>query len=173
VARRPRRAISYVMAESTLSPQSPPAFQAVLYPNRSLGPRGFALLMGLIILVSLLVGVGFALVGAWPVTGFLGLDVLLIYLAFRWNFRQSTRADFIRLDDEGLSVRRVLPNGDAKTWTFEIAWVQVVVEPKRLLLRSHGKELAIGPYLTPSERASFADALKQALHARRNTLSSA
>jgi uncharacterized membrane protein len=148
-------------------PRPPPAFQVALYPNRSLGSRGFAVLMGLIVLVSLLVGAGFALAGAWPVSGFLGLDVLLVYLAFRWNFRDSARADFIRLDEHGLSVRRIMPNGDSLEWRFETAWVQVVVEQRRLLLRSHGKELAIGPYLTGAERASLADALKAAIRARR------
>ncbi|MEM7042341.1 MAG: DUF2244 domain-containing protein [Pseudomonadota bacterium] len=147
---------------------APPAFQVVLYPNRSLGSAGFALLMGLVVLVSVLVGVGFALVGAWPVAGFLGLDVLLLYAAFRWNFRDASRADFIHLDDDSLSVRRIMPNGTAKEWHFETAWVQVVVEKKRLLLRSHGKALAIGPYLTAEERSSLADALRDAIRSRRS-----
>ena len=147
-----------------------PAFQAVLYPNRSLGNRGFAVLMGLIVLVSGIVGAGFALVGAWPISGFLGLDVLLIYLAFRWSFRETSRADFITLDDKGLSVRRILPNGEARSWRFETAWIQVVIEDRRLILRSHGQELAIGPYLTAEERRSLASALKEAIQARRNTI---
>lgn len=149
-------------------PPAPPAFQVVLHPNRSLGSRGFALLMTLIVLVSLLVGAGFALAGAWPVTGFLGLDVLLIYLAFRWNFRDSARADFIRLDEHGLSVRRILPSGEAREWRFATAWVQVVEDKRRLLLRSHGQELLIGPYLTGTERASLAHALREAIRTRRS-----
>lgn len=148
--------------------EAPLPFQAVLYPNRSLGNRGFAVMMGLIVLISLLVGAGFAYVGAWPVLGFLGLDVLLVFLAFRWHFRDQARADFIRVDEHGLSVRRVLPNGEAKEWHFETAWVQVVIEKRRLLVRSHGKELAIGPYLTTTERASLAEALNAAIRARRN-----
>ncbi len=144
-----------------------PAFQAVLYPNRSLSGTGFTLLMGLVVLVSLLVGAGFAIAGAWPVTGFLGLDVLLLYLAFRWNFRDSSRADMIRLDDQGLSVTRIMPDGKTREWRFETAWVQVVTEKKRLLLRSHGEELAIGPFLTADERASLAGALREAIDARR------
>jgi uncharacterized membrane protein len=147
--------------------EAQPAFQAVLYPNRSLGGNGFAVLMGAIVLVSMLVGGAFALAGAWPVTGFLGLDVLLLYLAFRWNYRDASRADFIRLDKDGLNVRRILPNGKSKEWRFETAWVQVVLEKRRLLLRSHGKALAIGAFLTQSERASFADALREAIRAHR------
>lgn len=156
------------MTDATTRLSPPPAFQVVLYPNRSLGRTGFAVLMGLIVLVSAVVGAGFALVGAWPVTGFLGLDVLLLYLAFRWNFRDASRADVIRLDEQGLSVRRIAPNGQTEEWRFEAAWVQVVAEERRLLLRSHGKVLTIGAYLTKEERASLANALNEAIQARRN-----
>ena len=145
-----------------------PEFQVVLYPNRSLGDKGFALLMGLIVLVSVLVGAGFALVGAWPVTGFLGLDVLLVYLAFRWNFRDASRADLITLDEDGLTVRRIMPSGETREWRFQTAWVQVVIEGRRLLLRSHGQELVIGPYLTAEERAGLANALREAIGVRRS-----
>ena len=83
--------------------ERPPAlFDAVLYPNRSLGRFGFHLLMAAIVLVSAAIGAAFVLAGAWPVTGFLGADVLLLYLAFRWNYRQGRRAEFIRLDGADL-----------------------------------------------------------------------
>lgn len=161
------------VTDSALVPPSAgpaPAFQAALYPNHSLSDTGFLILMGLVVLVSTLVGVGFALVGAWPIAGFLGLDVLLLYLAFRWNRRDAARADFIRLDENGLAVRRIMPNGEAKEWHFETAWVQVVVEKKRLVLRSHGEELVIGAYLTAAERQGLADALKDAIQKQRTTL---
>jgi len=148
----------------------PPAFEAVLYPNQSLGKKGFSILMGLIVLVSVLVGAGFALVGAWPVAGFLGLDVLLLYAAFRWQFRDASRADFIRVDERGLSVRRLLPNGKSREWRFETAWVQIVVEKKRLVLRSHGEDLVIGAYLTADERKSLASALREAVRDRQRAI---
>ena len=147
--------------------QAPRRFEAILYPNRSLGKIGFALLMGSIVLVSGLIGAGFALVGAWPVTGFLGLDVFLLYLAFRWNFRQSRQAEFISLDRVGLNIRRILPGGAERTWRFETAWVQVVEEDRQLKLRSHGKELIIGTFLTADERLAFAQALRSAILACR------
>ena len=145
-------------------------FEAVLYPNQSLGKKGFAILMGLIVLVSLLVGAGFALAGAWPIADFLGLDVLLLYFAFRLQFRDASRADFIRIDGQSLCVRRLMPNRKDREWRFDIAWVQIVVEEKRLLLRSHGEELMIGAYLTVDERLSLADALKQAVGDRQEAM---
>ena len=145
----------------------PQRFEAVLYPNHSLGDTGFALLMGAIVLVSGLIGAGFAMVGAWPVTGFLGLDVVLLYLAFRWNFRQSRRVDMIRLDDNGLTVRQSSPGDEEQTWRFETAWVQVVQEDRQLRLRSHGKDLVIGTFLTVDERQTLAQALTSAIRSRR------
>ncbi|MGI9434007.1 MAG: DUF2244 domain-containing protein [Geminicoccaceae bacterium] len=146
----------------------PPRFDAVLYPNRSLGATGFALLMTGIVAVSLLVGAGFALAGAWPVTGFLGLDVLLLYLAFRWNFRDAQQVDIVRLDRNGLEVHRRTSHGKEQSWRFETAWVQVIVEARQLKLRSRGTELVFGSFLTADERLAFAEALRSAIQAHRS-----
>lgn len=147
-------------------------FDAVLYPNRSLGPAGFHLLMAAIVLVSVAIGAGFVLAGAWPVTGFLGLDVLLLYLAFRWNYRQARRVEFIRLDQDGLSVRRVGPDGQAREWRLEPYWVRVAIDdPPRpdsqLVLSARGAHLAIGAFLTLPERLELAAALRAALESHR------
>jgi uncharacterized membrane protein len=147
-------------------------FDAVLYPNRSLGSAGFHLLMAAIVLVSGAIGAGFVLAGAWPVTGFLGLDVLLLYLAFRWNYRQARRAEFIRLDQDGLSVRRIGPDGQAREWRLEPYWARVAIDdPPRpdspLVLSSRGDRLAIGAFLTLPERLELAEALRAALHSHR------
>ena len=151
---------------------APALFDAVLYPNRSLGAVGFYVLMAAIVAVSAAVGAGFMLAGAWPVTGFLGLDVLLLYLAFRWNYRQGRRAEFIRLDRTGLTVRRVEPDGQAREWRLPPYWVRVAIEdPPRpdsqLVLSSHGDRLVIGAFLTAAERLEVARALSAALRAHR------
>lgn len=147
-----------------------PRFDAVLYPSRSLPPLGFLVLMTLVVAVSALVGAGFVLIGAWPVTGFLGLDVLLLFLAFRWNYREGRRAEFIRLDDEGLVVRRVEPDGSAREWRFEPYWARVEQPQQpggRLTITSHGQSLVIGAFLSPEERQEVARALRSALAAHR------
>lgn len=156
------------------APTAPaPLFDAVLYPSRSLPPMGFAVLMGLVVLVSALVGSGFVLVGAWPVTGFLGLDVLLLYLAFRWNYRQGQRVEFIRLDEHGLVVRKIEPGGRSREWRFEPYWVRVALDHEahgagRLYLTSHGQWLQIGAFLSAAERVDLAEALRAALRAHRS-----
>ena len=65
----------------------PTIFSAVITPHRSLGRVGFLVLMALFGGVSFVAGMVFLLIGAWPVFGFLGLDVLLVYWAFRLNYR--------------------------------------------------------------------------------------
>lgn len=150
----------------------PPApFDAVLYPNRSLGRFGFHLLMAAIVLVSGGIGAAFVLAGAWPVSGFLGADVLLLYLAFRWNYRQGRRAEFIRLHGAELAVRRVEPSGRRREWRFDAHWVRVTIDDAnhQLTLSSHGRSLAVGAFLSPEERMEVGRALRAALAAHRQT----
>jgi uncharacterized membrane protein len=155
------------------APARPAKFDAVLWPNRSLPPLGFAILMTAVVAVSAGIGAGFVLIGAWPVTGFLGLDVLLLYIAFRCNYRQGRCAEFIRLANDGLSVRRVEPNGRMREWRFEPYWVRVHMDdPPRheshLTLASHGRRLVVGAFLTARERLEVASALRAALHEHRS-----
>jgi uncharacterized membrane protein len=154
---------------TTVALAPPDPFDAVLYPNRSLGRFGFYLLMTAIVLVSGAIGAGFVLAGAWPVTGFLGLDVLLLYLAFRWNYRQGRRVEFIRLDGAELVVRRVEPSGRRREWRFDAYWVHVTIDQpsNQLTLSSHGRALAVGAFLSLEERLEVGKALRAALAAHR------
>jgi uncharacterized membrane protein len=126
-------------------------------------------LMTAIVLVSGAIGAGFVLAGAWPVTGFLGLDVLLLYLAFRWNYRQGRRVEFIRLDGAELVVRRVEPSGRRREWRFDAYWVHVTIDQpsNQLTLSSHGRALAVGAFLSLEERLEVGKALRAALAAHR------
>jgi uncharacterized membrane protein len=148
--------------------ESPAPFDAVLYPNRSLPRSGFLALMAAVVIVSAAVGAAFFMIGAWPVTGFLGLDALLIYLAFRWNYRSGRLTEFVRLDQDGLTVRRVRPDGRVRSWRFEPHWVRVKMDDppgdhSQLTLSAHGRSLTIGAFLTVGERLEVAHALKAAL----------
>ena len=147
-------------------------FDAVLSPHRSLSPRGFLALMLAIGGVSFAAGMVFFLVGAWPVVGFLGVDVLLIYLAFKLSYRSARGYESLHLTREGLTVRSVDPRGRERCWRFQPAWLQVEMDDpprheSRLELRSHGRTLAIGGFLTPGERLDLARALREALERAR------
>src|SRR5215471_2497335 len=147
---------------------SPVFFDAVLYPHRSLPPRGFLVLMLLLGAVSFAAGVSFVLIGAWPVFGYFGLDVLLVYLAFRASYRSAHMHEWVRLTEDTLTVERVSQRGERRRWQFQPFWLRVVLEEReetnRLVLTSHGREVVIGGFLAPAERKSLAVALKNALH---------
>ena len=144
------------------------AFEAVLYPNQPLGRAGFIVLMLAVSSVSVALGLAFVLAGAWPVAGFFGLDVLLLYLAFRAAQRQGLRRELIRLDGSGLRVRRIQADGATTDWRFEPYWVRVDMDdpPRRdslLTLVSHGLRLPVGVFLTVEERVDLARTLRSAL----------
>jgi uncharacterized membrane protein len=159
------------MAEPHTAPQDPnlaPQFSAVLTPHRSLGPKGFMVFMGAVSTVSFGTGLLFYLMGAWPVMGFMGLDVALVYIAFRINFRALRVYETVDLTQEALTVTRVAPNGRAQSWRFNPYWVRLSLEERvgrttELSLASHGKRLVLGSFLTDPEREDFAAALKAAL----------
>ena len=76
-----------------------------LYPHRSLSPRGFTILMAAIAAVSFCAGLAFFHIGAWPIVGFLGLDVLLIWGAFRLNYRAGRASETVSLSRDALTIR--------------------------------------------------------------------
>jgi uncharacterized membrane protein len=153
-------------------PERPQPFEAVLYPNPPLGRSGFLVLMLAVAVVSAGLGAAFAAAGAWPVAGFLALDVLLLFLALRACRRQSRQVELIRLRDGVLQVCRVEPGGRGREWRFEPYWVRVHMDdpPRRdsfLTLSASGRQLRIGAFLTPEERLGLAQALRDALRAYR------
>ena len=155
--------------ESICRPAPPPAlFDAVLFPHRSLTALGFWLVMGAFTAVSAVVGVAFLVTGAWPVFGFFGLDVLLLYGAFRLSYDSGRVYETLRLAEGTLTVERVTPRGRSSMWTFQPSFVRVEIdEPpehhSQLTLSSHGRSLVIGSFLPPHERAEVAAALRSAL----------
>ena len=64
-------------------------FAAELVPHRSLGRRGWRILMMLTGLFSLAHVALFTVTGAWPVAFFFGLDFALLYGAFYLNYRSG------------------------------------------------------------------------------------
>jgi uncharacterized membrane protein len=147
----------------------PKIFAAVITPHRSLSPRGFLIFMLCLGALSFVSGVAFVLMGAWPVCGFFGLDVLLVYLAFRANYRTGRAYEEVTVTASELTVRKVNHRGGVREWTLNPLWVRldrIVHEEfgiERLFLVSHGRRLPIAAFLGPHEKASFALALSTAL----------
>jgi uncharacterized membrane protein len=156
------------MSENPDTTQEQRRFRAVLHPHRSLGPTGFLVLMTAIGAVSFVTGMVFLAMGAWPVLGFFGLDVALVYVAFRLNYRSGRLYEMVELTPEALTVTRVHPSGKRECFDFNPYWVRVRLAEgphgrTDLRIASHGRELAFGRFLTDDERRDFSDALAGAL----------
>jgi len=157
----------------TPSQQQPVYFDAELMPHRSLSPRGFRILMAVVIAANATVGAVFYFSGAWPVFGFMGLDVGLLYFLFRLNYRNGQLIETLRLTDDAFEVRRRFPNGEELRWTLEPYWLRVELDQppqhdSKLVLVSRRRRLTVGSFLAPEERAQLADALRVALQRRRH-----
>ena len=118
--------------------------------------------------ISVAVSVAFVTIGAWPVCGFFGLDVLLVYVAFRLSYRSARQRETLRLAEEEFTVERVGIRGDRRFWRFQPFWLRVVYEERpdesnRLSITSHGQSLAIGAFLPPPVRREVAGSLRDAL----------
>jgi uncharacterized membrane protein len=149
----------------------PELFSALLTPHRSLNRTGFVVLMAFLSVISFAAGFAFWLMGAWPVFGFFGLDVLLIYWAFKVNFRRARALEEILVTPSELRVRRVSHRGHVVEWVLNPLWVQLDQKThaefgiEKLYLVSRGRRVSIASFLGPDEKASFAKALLGALQA--------
>jgi uncharacterized membrane protein len=147
-----------------------PLFAAILTPHRSLGWRGFIAVMALVGGLNLGAALVFAAVGAWPVLPFLGLDVLIVYLAFRANFRQARAFEEVIVTPTEIRVRKVTWHGEQREWRFNTAWTRLTQsvdeedgQVTSLVLDSGRQRLDIATFLPPIEREGFGKALRLAL----------
>ena len=151
----------------------PTLFSAIMTPHRSLGQSGFVIVMLLIAGVSFIAGLVFLMAGAWPVTGVFGLDLALIYWAFRANYRAARAHERIIVTPTELIFRRVSAKGAASEWRCNPLWVKLdyVIDEdfgvQRLHLVSRGERVPIAVFLGPDEKESFGKALQAALAAAR------
>jgi uncharacterized membrane protein len=151
----------------------PELFSALLTPHRSLSSTQFSVLMTFVCAISFAAGVMFWRMGAWPVFGFFGLDALLIWWAFKVNYRRGNATEQISITPSELRIRRVSHRGHVVEWVLNPLWVQLDQKThaefgiERLYLVSRGRRVSIASFLGPDEKASFAKALIAALQAAR------
>ena len=143
----------------------PTIFSAVITPHRSLQRAGFLVLMAALGGVSFIAGLVFFSAGAWPVFGFFGLDVALLYWAFRLNYRHAGAYEEVKVTPSALTVRKVSHHGRMREWVLNPLWVRLDMTEvhefgiTRLFLVARGRQLAIAGFLGPDEKAHFAQEL--------------
>lgn len=166
--------IIYRMATIPAPEPTPAAYDVVVRPHRSLSPTGFWIIMGILATWSFGGGIVFLSIGAWPVLGFVGIDVALVWWAFKASYGDRRAHERLHLADGTLTVQRVDKRGVEERFTFPSYWLRVRLEESAdgrgaLVLSSHGKHLVIGAFLGPEERAALAEGLSAAL-ARAQTM---
>ncbi|MBS0550645.1 MAG: DUF2244 domain-containing protein [Proteobacteria bacterium] len=144
-------------------------FATSLSPHRSLSAEGFKWLIRGAIAANLMIGLPMYLLGAWPVMGFMGLDVFLLWFLFKRNYLDARRSETLVLTDRELIVDRRAPDGEREEHRLDAYWLKVELgeENARLVLSSRGNRVVIGRFLSPDERAKVAGQLKAALAALR------
>ncbi|RCS24874.1 DUF2244 domain-containing protein [Phyllobacterium salinisoli] len=146
-----------------------PFFRALLVPHRSLGRAGFRVLMAALLAGWMFCGVLFLAIGAWPVFGFFGLDVLLVYLAFQLNYRAARAREEISVSRTALDIRQIAPSGRSREHRFNPFWTRFRVSRHdeigitAMNVEGEGRQVAIGSFLNPDDRESFAMAFSRAL----------
>lgn len=150
-----------------------PVFDATITPHRSLGQNGFRVVMTLVCLASIVSSIPFVVLGAWPVAGFFGLDVIALFIAFHVNFRHARAFERIIVTPLEVLLRKVSHHGREAVWRSNPAWTKLERQDDedyglmRLSLVSRGQSVAVAAALSPGERAGFADALGAALASAR------
>ena len=141
---------------------------AVLEPPRSLSTRGLNRVMMMLGAFSAVFSLGFLLVGAWPVVGFLGVEILALWMVFQWSFRAQTARTYVRVTADEVDVRKVDGWGRERRASMASHFARVEFDrtatgPNALRLATSRSSYPLGEFLTPRERETFARRLMQAI----------
>lgn len=151
----------------SVAPQQAAHFEVVLRPNNSSSQRTRLLVFGSLGLVTVSVGAGFALIGAWPVAPFAGIEFVALFLAYRWLQRHDDDYELITIEGDSIVVE-TRDGTEVERRQLSRYWVQVVVDDlsgrrKRVFLRAHGREIEFGRLLSDEARLSLAKRLRTKL----------
>ena len=155
------------MEETTAADE--PFFKALLTPHRSLGRKGFLILMGAVGFGWLVTGAFFLFHGMWPVFGFGGLDVVALYVAFRLNYRAARVREEVSISRTLLDIRKTAPSGRTEDHRFNPFWARFSIARHEeigitdMAVEGQGRRVPLGMFLNPDDRESFASAFGRAL----------
>lgn len=149
-------------------------FEAVIRPNHSMNPRHSAVFIICLAVLSLAIALGFFSVGLWLVLPFAGLEVLAVGIAIGYSIKRSQGYECIVVTDANVSVTRS-ELGRSQSHSFQRYWTQVRLErspsrlqPRRLLVGSHGRFVEVGRDFVDEDRENFAARLAEAVTSGRH-----
>src|ERR1044072_4052961 len=140
-------------------------FATSLVPHRSLSPAGFRWLIRAAIAANLAIGLPMLIFGAWPVLGFMGLDIWLLWFLFKRSYLDARRSETLGLTDRELIIDRASPDGEREQHRLDAYWLRggLFGEAARAGGSSRGTRAVIRRFLAPAERERVAEQLKAAL----------
>ncbi len=147
-----------------------------VYPKQSLTYKGLLFLMLFITIPASYIGISFYIIGAWPVLGFMGLEIIFIYIAFKVLFNRNGSYEHILLDKTKLKIFYKSKKEVIKEVEIEPTWLKVKIEDiyknkNVLTLSSHGKKIVLGSFLIPEERQKLAKEIRYGLNKWKNQYS--
>jgi uncharacterized membrane protein len=155
--------------------QARPLFAATLTPHRSLSGRGLRIVIAATAILASIPGVIFLSLGAWPIVGFVGLDVLLVWWALSASLREGRRREKVTLWPDQLELTRIGPTGKEEMLRFDPFLVKLVIDrdynerTTGIHLRTSDSDTEIGSFLNADDKASFAKAFGTALRKARHS----
>jgi len=131
--------------------------------NNSLSTSGRRLVFVFILTVSLGIAAVFALVfGAWPILPFAGIEMGVLYVAFRYMDRHAADYESITIRGDSVAVE-VREGPEIRRFGFNRCWAQVVGDGARFALRSHGREIEVGRHVCEERRVEMARDIRREL----------
>jgi uncharacterized membrane protein len=148
-------------------------FEAEIKPHRSLSPRGMSILVSIIGVSSFIITLIWYSLGAWPVAGFNGADIMLVVFLLRYHARHSRAVERVVLTESGFQVSRIDEKGRQTSLFVPSGWARVDLEERpgrvpALYLASHGRRVEVGACLGEAQKQDLAAAIGQALHGFRH-----
>lgn len=150
-------------------PFDEPIYATRLSPHRSMTPRAFYVFIAAFCVAQGLFALPFLVMGAWPVAGFMGLDALALWIAFRISFRDARAYETLDLTPIELVFARVGAGGKRREWRFNPSWVRLEQKVHEefgvmsVALVSRGETVEIGAFLGPDQKAALVRDLSRAL----------
>lgn len=137
-------------------------FSLTLKRNCSISPAALACVFAALAAFAGLIAAGFALLGAWLILPFAGLEVIALAAAFVMVARHA--ADYERIELDAGRLRVEVADGESVAQhELDARRVRVDQDARCVLLRSGGGALALGRHLDGATRLRFAQELKRRL----------
>ena len=148
---------------------SPCVAQFVIRHNRSLSWRGNQVFFLTLFCVSFIIAAAFAWMGLWVILPFAGFEMLCLGAALYCCAHRLSRRETVVVDENEVRVSSGHEKPE-RSCTFPRAWATVVLSPpptrcaaRQLWIRSHGRQVEIGSFLSDADKGDLARALNRAI----------